>query len=209
MANFFIDDCGTMWSGNSAELRRAFDSPFSGGDFADYAVRTLGFIAADRFGAALQIRLCPKRVSEPALVHLKTWLGGQKCDRAIVSDAAADGGWTFGVFADKTQLFTHFDKLMRRARKASGGDILTRMVDAENLDAHHPLRRLVGEWDQMRRLRNFAELKAVAASALGRRNLIVEASKANSALVFADVGDGFHSYGSSWAREALGVPVTT
>jgi hypothetical protein len=97
---------------------------------------------------------------------------------------------------------------MRRARKASGGDILTRMVEAEKLEAQHPLRRLIGEWDAMRRSRNFADLKSAAATALGRRNLIVEASKSNSSLVFSDVGDGFQSYGSSWAREALGVPVT-
>ena len=56
MSLLLIDDQGEIWDGQSRKLRQSFGSPYSGGEFSDYAVANLGFVALNVYGGSCQVR---------------------------------------------------------------------------------------------------------------------------------------------------------
>ena len=87
MALLLIDDQGHLWDGASRTLRASFDSPYSGGEFSDYAVTNLGFVAANAYGGSCQIRLRPNFVTDAAHKQPETLveLGAHRPHRPVVA----------------------------------------------------------------------------------------------------------------------------
>lgn len=92
---YMIDDRGELWhSAPSRQLRAAFGSPFSGGEFVDYAVRNLGFVAVKSQGAASQVWLRPSFAATRALNSLRNWLQQAQVERLVIT--LFEDGWRGG-----------------------------------------------------------------------------------------------------------------
>ncbi len=91
MSLLLIDDLGKVWQGESRQLRVAFDSPYSGGEFTEYAVKNLGFIAIDFYGSSAQLRMRPNFLGEKTVASARHWLQSAKVQRVALT--TFEGGW--------------------------------------------------------------------------------------------------------------------
>jgi hypothetical protein len=91
MSLLLIDDQGQFWRGESRQLRAAYDSPYSGGEFVEYAVKNLGFVAINVYGASCQLRLRPNFIGIRVVEALRDWLSATKIERVVLT--TFETGW--------------------------------------------------------------------------------------------------------------------
>ncbi len=92
MGLMIFDDMGVAWDAKSPQLAEALHSSIRGEALADYAVRNLGFVAAEAIHASARIRIRPAIVSQGAHGALSHWLLDCAYDRILLS--SFEGNWS-------------------------------------------------------------------------------------------------------------------
>ena len=144
MSLLLIDDQGEIWDGQSRKLRQSFDSPFSGGEFSDYAVANLGFVALNVYGASCQVRLRPAVVSDRTYRALQGWLERTRNERIVLT--WLDSDWQNELQRAGPACQRRLEDLMASARRAMPNDFLSRLVLPEELSRNSPLVEIVRQW---------------------------------------------------------------
>ena len=188
MSLLLIDDQGEIWDGQSRKLRQSFGSPYSGGEFSDYAVANLGFVALNVYGGSCQVRLRPTVVSDRSFRALHDWLNRTRNERVVLT--WLDNEWQNELLRAGPSSLRRIEELMAGARRALPNDFLSRKLSAEELPKGSPLREILENWPSLsvasgqRGLMNWVE------QALGPRHLSVKKSNDRGKLVF-------HSFGAA------------
>lgn len=80
-----INTQGQVWDGSSRLLHDAYDTPYSGGEFSEYAVINLGFLAINVYGYSAQVRLRPNFTADAAFDSLYRCLRSRPFDRIVMT----------------------------------------------------------------------------------------------------------------------------
>lgn len=205
MVLLLIDDQGKRWDGASRELRLAFDSPYSGGEFAHYAILNLGFVAVHSYASSFQIRLRPSIVSDRTAATLRQWLTTNEAARGVVSSYSAE--WHSELIAGTVLAATRIDRLIADSRRAKPQDYLARPVDPVTLAEMPALARIVNDWDRLRQPSGQHMLLELLKQAFGDRYVVVKKEPGQGSLVFHELGDGLFTKYETWRNCAVGAPV--
>ncbi len=204
MSLLLIDDQGEVWDGQSRKLRQSFDSPYSGGEFSDYAVANLGFVALNIYGASCQIRLRPSVVSERAYRTLVGWLERSHNERVVLTHL--DCNWSNELLRAGQSIQRRLDDLMAGAHRAKPNDFLSRRLTAEDLPAG-PLRDILENWPSLGVPAGQQALMHLVGLALGQRHLMVKQGTGHEKLVFHSFGAELFSDYDTWRSCAVGAPI--
>jgi hypothetical protein len=205
MSLLLIDDQGELWRGDSRQLRVAFDSPYSGGEFAEYAVKNLGFVAINVFGASCQARLRPKFATEPAINALLAWLARSRLERMVVSTFETEWQSQLVRVADAPELLS---QLVSRALMAKPDDFLSKGLDVSAIANRPLLRDIVEAWPHIVGQYEYKALLALLRGIFENRFVVVKRPSEAPDLLFHEVGDGllFSAY-ETWRSCAIGAPI--
>jgi hypothetical protein len=201
-----IDDQGEFWDGGSRQLRSAFDSPFSGGEFSAYAVRNLGFVAIDQFGSSCQLRLRPAMVSAKAVCALVDWLKMRSFSR--VSAAWFTEDWSYEIFPSLKATLERLASVIEAAHTPSSSDFKTRVMGPSDVRHANALAALMERWQSLSGEGRFTELEWLIRQSLGRRYAFVERDDGSARLVFRELGSGIIDHNQMWRRSAIGQPIS-
>ncbi|MGE0765466.1 MAG: hypothetical protein AB7L90_03290 [Hyphomicrobiaceae bacterium] len=205
MLLLLIDDQGEIWRGDSRELRAAFDSPYSGGEFIDYAVKNLGFIAINVFGASCQTRLRPDLVTERATFTLLDWIGNTRFERMVVS--AFDKDWS-NELVRMSDVPDRLAQMLTQGGRARPNDFLSRTLDASAIANRPLLRDIINGWPHIVDQFEFEALIAMLKGVFNDRLVVVKRSAEAPKMLFHEVGDGLlYSAYDTWKACAVGAPV--
>lgn len=186
-------------------MRRSYGSPYSGGEFSDYAVMNLGFIATNVYGRSAQIRLRPSFAADPAIDTAYRWLLGQQFDRVVLSWHGDE--WTNEMLRSCKEALERLDVLLDDARRTPPAHFLSRPVkEASPKDAAN-LRGLMDRWAQLYHSHDEVALKEMLQSVLGSRYVVVRADNTSPHLRFAEFGDGLYANCDTWRSCAVGAPI--
>jgi hypothetical protein len=206
MSLLLIDDQGEIWAGSSAALRRTFDSPYSGGDFVDYAVLNLGFVALNNFGSSCQVRIRPSMVTDGAYRALKMCLLKVKCERVVIT--AFDRDWSNELVRSGEVALNRLEQHLVKGRSPKARDFLVRPLTQSELPASTALGQLSRNWSELSRPSGQHELMRLLQVALGDRYVVVKTEPTNGKIVFHEFGQGLFSQYDTWRTCAVGAPVS-
>lgn len=204
MLLLLADDQGRIWRGDSRELRCAFDSPYSGGEFTEYAILNLGFVAINGFGSSFQIRLRPSRVAERACQALVAWLEKVACDRVVIT--SFDGTWT-NQMVKPNGVDDCIRSLVSHAQRSRQDDFLVKSVGLEQLDAKQPIGQLARDWRELTGSMDQRQLLRVLKDALGDRFVVVRREPDRGRMLFQHIGEGLFQQYETWRNCAVGAPI--
>lgn len=204
MSLLMIDDQGEIWRGDSRQLRVAFDSPYSGGEFCEYAVKNLGFVAINLYGLSCQVRLRPKFVGEKTFKALRDWLRRGKMQRVVMS--VFDKEWR-DELVHARQIEGRLEALLPASSPARPGDFLSKPMPVESLEARPKLRDVVASWPYLAENYDLETLLKVVRSIFDDRFVVVSKSEADNRLVFAEIGQKLFSPYDTWRSCAVGAPI--
>ncbi len=204
MSLLLIDDQGEIWDGQSRKLRQSFDSPYSGGEFSDYAVANLGFVALNIYGASCQVRLRPSVVSERAYRSLVGWLERSRNERIVLTHL--DNDWSNELLRTGPSIQRRLDDLMAGAHRAKPNDFLARRLTATDLPTG-PLRDILENWPTLGVPAGQPALMHLIELSLGQRHVTVKAGTGADKLVFHSFGAELFSNYETWRSCAVGAPI--
>ncbi|NJO34110.1 MAG: hypothetical protein HC869_14175 [Rhodospirillales bacterium] len=205
MALLLIDDQGHLWDGASRTLRASFDSPYSGGEFSDYAVTNLGFIAANAYGGSCQIRLRPSFVAPEAMRSLLHWLNSGRIDRIVLS--WLDKDWHHELLRSRETAVARVSELVEAAGRTQPNDFLAHDVKAGQLPENTALGILLRYWDRLSEPEGHASLMNLLNKALGNRYVLAQKDPHIAKMVFREFGGGLFNHYDAWRSNGLGVPI--
>ncbi|MGE5511123.1 MAG: hypothetical protein ACM31O_07725 [Bacteroidota bacterium] len=205
MALLLIDDQGQIWDGASRTLRASFDSPYSGGEFSDYAVTNLGFIAANAYGGSCQIRLRPSFVAPNAMQSLLHWLKSGRVDRIVLS--WLDKDWHHELLRSRDAAVTRVGELIDAAQRAQPNDFISNEVTAAQLPENTALGILLRYWERLSEPEGQPSLMDLLNKALGNRYVLVQRDPSNAKLVFRKFGGGLFNHYDAWRANGVGAPL--
>ena len=205
MSLLLIDDQGEIWDGQSRKLRQSFGSPYSGGEFSDYAVANLGFVALNVYGGSCQVRLRPTVVSDRSSRTLQDWLNRTRNDRVVLT--WLDGDWHNELLRAGPSCLRRIDELMSNAHRTMPNDFLSRKMTAEELPAGSPLREILENWPSLSVASGQRALMNLVEQSLGQRHLSVKKSNDRGKLVFHSFGEELFSDYETWRTCAVGAPM--
>jgi hypothetical protein len=205
MSLLLIDDQGKLWNGSSRELRLAFDSPYSGGEFSHYAILNLGFVAINGYVNSFQIRLRPAVVSDRTVATLRQWLGTCDAARGVVSSFGVE--WSSELIMGATAALARIEHLVAEGRRAKPQDYIARPVAPEVLTEMPAVARIVNDWDRLSQPSGQHVLMDLLKQAFGDRYIVVKKEPHQGSLVFAELGDGLFTKYETWRTCAVGAPV--
>lgn len=200
-----IDDQGETWDGSSRQLRLAFDSPFSGGEFVDYAVLNLGFIATNVFGKAVQIRLRPLLTTDGAVSGLKELLQRHRFERVVIS--SYDGEWSNELIGSVPAAIARLNETLSESRLALSGDFLTTKVGPKDIPTDTAIGQIVRHWPRLSQQAGPHVLMDLLRAALGDRYVKVKMSSTGEKVVFHEIGNGLYGNYDTWRACAVGAPI--
>jgi hypothetical protein len=205
MSLLLIDDQGELWRGDSRQLRIAFDSPYSGGEFVEYAVKNLGFVAINVFGASCQARLRPGFVTERASKTLLEWLTRSRLERMVVSTFERDWKSQLIRVADAP---ARLSQLMDQASQAKPDDFLSSGLTLSAISHRPLLRDIVEAWPHIVGQYEYDALLALIKGIFENRFVVVKMPSEAPHLLFHEVGEGllFSAY-ETWRACAIGAPI--
>lgn len=205
MSLLLIDDQGEIWDGQSRRLREAFNSPYSGGEFAEYAVANLGFVALNVYGASCQVRFRPSIVADTTSRALMTWLGKSNNERLVLT--WLDDDWSSELLRAGPTCVKRIEQLI--AEKAHGKpiDFLTRLLTVDELHPGSPLGELVRNWSSLSTPSGHHALMRLLEITLGKRYAIVRQDASSGRMIFSELGDGLFSSYDTWRSCAIGAPM--
>lgn len=205
MTLLLIDDQGTPWNGASRELRSAFDSPYSGGEFIEYAVINLGFVAVNTYGNSYQVRIRPAIVSKTALGTLATRLASTKVDRVVLS--SFDGEWSNELIPSQIAVLRRIKELIVEAARAKPEDFLSRPTETVRGPAGAAISQILKNWARLSQHNGQHELMQRLSAAFGDRYVVVQQDSRDRTVVFKEMGGGLFSNYETWKSCAIGAPV--
>jgi len=200
-----IDDQGQDWSANSRQIREAFDSPYSGGEFVDYAVANLGFAAVNDYGSSYQIRLRPSLIGEKCFRVLTEWLRLAKSERVVLSWYGTD--WSYELFRTPVAAASRIEQLVRSSRTSKQEDFLSRKVSTHELHPTSPLGHLIRNWSAYSAPSSRDTLVNLMRSTLGERYVIVRKNDNDGRISFQQFGRDLFSKYETWRSCAVGAPI--
>lgn len=210
MLLLLIDDQGEIWRGESRKLRDAFDSPFSGGEFVEYAIKNLGFIAVNVYGASCQVRLRPKFLGDLARETLRRWLHDRRVERIVLS--YFDTNWIDELITPKA-LDTRLDALSP-TQSDRADDFLLRtlpMDEAPRLTiSNSPLAigDIMKSWPTLLNEYETANLLRLLRLAFNENFVIVQRPNGGERLLFSEFGEQMYWRYSTWRECAIGAPIS-
>jgi hypothetical protein len=205
VALLLIDDQGQIWDGASKTLRASFDSPYSGGEFSDYAVANLGFIAANAYGGSCQIRLRPSFVAPSAMQSLLHWLSSGRIDRIVLS--WLDKDWHHELLRSRDGAVTRVRELITAASHTQPNDFIASEVTAAQLPENTALGILLRYWERLSEPEGRPSLMDLLNKALGNRYVLVQRAPDNGRLVFRKFGGGLFKHYDAWRANGVGAPL--
>jgi hypothetical protein len=205
LALLLIDDQGQIWDGASKTLRASFDSPYSGGEFADYAVTNLGFVATNAYGGSCQIRIRPSFIAPSALDSLLHWLNAGKIDRIVLS--WLDKDWHHELLRSRDETVGRVNELVEASKRAQPNDFISQQIAASELPENTALGILLRYWDRLSEPEGRPSLMELLNKALGNRYVRVQRDPGTTKLVFRELGGGMFNHYDAWRSNGLGVPI--
>jgi hypothetical protein len=210
MLLLLIDDQGEVWRGESRKLRDAFDSPFSGGEFIEYAIKNLGFIAVNVYGSSCQIRLRPKFLGDMTREALRRWLKDRRVDRIVLSHF--DSAWIDELIVPQA-LDTRLDALSPK-RATRTDDFLLRALPIENAprmvvdNTHLVVADIMKSWPTLLREYDTANLLRLLRVAFNEQFVIVQRPNGGDRVLFSEFGDQMYWRYDTWRECAIGAPIS-
>ena len=206
MSLLLIDDQGVVWDGGSRQVRKAFDSPYSGGEFTEYAVLNLGFVAINGYGNSCQIRVRPSLVTPAAAAALADWLADGRFARVVLSAFATE--WTTELLGSATLASHRLQSLLAVGRKARPEDFLSREVQvAIAVRERTALAQILGDWRRLAEPSGQHQLMQLLQQTFGDRYVVVKKDATQGSVVFHELGEGLFSKYETWRACAVGAPV--
>jgi len=200
-----IDDQGQVWDGSSRQLRHAYDSPYSGGEFSDYAVVNLGFIATNVYGHSAQIRLRPTFTADAAYDALYRWVLNRRFDRIVLT--WLDDGWHNEMLRTNQAALIRLDDLIEEAKRQRPEDFLSTTIAQEEIRRDPKLFSVMERWNRVTRDQQPSEVHSAINSILGNRYIICQDEGAGQRLHYKEVGDGLFVDYDTWRTCAVGAPM--
>lgn len=200
-----IDDQGTCWNGHSRELRAAFDSPYSGGEFVDYAVINLGFIAINVYGNSFQLRLRPSLVKPRAVTALANRLEAARVERVVLTWFGSD--WSNELIASHDATMKRITELVRAGQNSNPADFLVREADPTASHLNPAIGQILSNWQRLGTPNGQHQLMSLLQATFGDRYVVVKRDQKINAIVFHELGEGLFSKYETWRSCAVGAPV--
>jgi len=199
-----IDDLGEMWHGDSRRLRAAFDSPYSGGEFVEYAVKNLGFVAVNVYGTSCQVRLRPGFVATKALMAFRAWLKRSQLERVVIT--RFEGGWQDELVrpSDAEQ---RIDDLVQPERGQASDDYLSVPLASADLSERPALAEVIEQWPQIAENYDTDTMVRLLRSVFDDRFVIVRRSPDRQKLCFQEFGGQIYARYEPWRTCAVGAPI--
>ena len=205
MSLLLVDDQGEVWDGQSRKLRHAFDSPYSGGEFSEYAVANLGFVALNTYGTSCQVRLRPATVSDRTFRSVCNWLHTSRSERVVLT--WLDDDWTNELLRAGETITNRLEELITGAKRAKPSDFLSRRIDTPELGPHSPLGEIARQWPDLSAPSGQHALMHLLRAALGDRYIVVKKQADVGKLVYQEFGEGLFGYYETWRHCAVGAPM--
>jgi hypothetical protein len=200
-----IDDQGQVWDGSSRQLRHAYDSPYSGGEFSDYAVVNLGFIATNVYGHSAQIRLRPTFTADAAYDALYRWVLSRRFDRIVLT--WLDNGWHNEMLRTNQAALIRLDDLIEEAKRQRPEDFLSTLISRDDVQRDAALKELLNKWTSATSDNRPEAVGNAVNSILGNRYAIVQQDESNNRLLYRELGDGLFTSYDTWRTCAVGAPM--
>jgi hypothetical protein len=200
-----IDDQGQVWDGSSRQLRHAYDSPYSGGEFSDYAVVNLGFIATNVYGHSAQVRLRPTFTADAAYDALYRWILNRRFDRIVLT--WLDDGWHNEMLRTNQAALIRLDDLIEVAKRQRPEDFLSTLISRDDVQRDVALKELLTKWTTATVDNRPEAVGSVVNSILGNRYAIVQQDQSNNRLLYRELGDGLFTSYDTWRTCAVGAPM--
>ncbi|MGE0700592.1 MAG: hypothetical protein AB7O57_15950 [Hyphomicrobiaceae bacterium] len=204
MSLLLIDDQGEIWQGDSRKLREAFDSPFSGGEFVEYAIKNLGFVAVNVYGTSCQIRFRPDFLGNHTISSLKCWIEKSRAQRIVMSHF--ESGWQ-DVLVLPAVAVGKLNELMERRHFSKSGDFLSQNLAIGALKGRQELRDIVESWPNLIANYDAEVLLRLAKFAVDYRYAVVKRSDSQGKLVFDEISDRIYCAFDTWRECAVGAPI--
>ena len=199
-----IDDLGELWRGDSRRLRAAFDSPYSGGEFVEYAVKNLGFVAINTYGTSCQMRLRPGFVAERALQGLRKWLHGSKFERFVITKF--EGGWR-DELVKACNLMLRLEEILLKGQPARPDDFLSAPLTAAVPDGASPLAEIIEDWPRLVNEYEADTIVRLLRTVFRDQFVVVRPKPDQGRLVFQEFGNKMYSRYETWRECAIGAPI--
>ena len=206
MLLLLIDDQGELWRGDSRRLREAFDSPYSGGEFVEYAIKNLGFIAINVFGASCQARLRPGFVSERAAKSLVEWLGRTRVERVVISTLDKKD-WHSELVrgSDASEWLGQF---LRQKPTPKQADYLARTASPAELNGFPLIKDILSAWPHLLSNYDTETLLRLTKSALNSRFAVIHSDNTyGERLRFKEISNSIYSPYETGRTCAVGAPI--
>lgn len=200
-----IDDQGQVWDGSSRQLRHAYDSPYSGGEFSDYAVVNLGFIATNVYGQSAQIRLRPSFTADAAFDALYRWLLSRRFDRVVLT--WLEEGWHNEMLRSNQAALVRLDDLIEVAKRQRPDEFLSDNMPEPTVRDSAAMQHLFKNWQQLSANQNETELRRMLETIIGHRYVVVKGQPNAEKLVFSEFGGGIFANYDVWRSCAVGAPI--
>lgn len=200
-----IDDQGQVWDGGSRQLRHAYDSPYSGGEFSDYAVVNLGFIATNVYGQSAQIRMRPSFTADSAFDALYRWLVSRHFDRVVLT--WLDDGWHNEMLRSNKEALIRLDDLIEVGKRQRPDAFLSQHVTAPTPRDPKLMQQLFNEWPTISANLDETQMRRLLEPLLGPRYVVVKAERNTPKLVFSEFGGGIFANYDVWRSCAIGAPI--
>jgi hypothetical protein len=199
-----IDDLGELWRGDSRRLRAAFDSPYSGGEFIEYAVKNLGFVAINMYGTSCQVRLRPGFVAEKALSGLRNWLEPIRFERVVISKF--EGGWR-DELVKATNLMRRLEEILVRGQQTRPDDFLASPMASASFDKLTPIADIIEGWTHLTNAYEAETIIRLLRAVFRDQFVVVKQQPDYGRLVFKEFGDKMYSRYETWRECAIGAPI--
>lgn len=206
MRLLLIDDRGELWPESSNVIKKSFASTGARDGVSAYLVKNLGFIAIDKFGASLQIRVRPAIVTQAAIETALNWLSRDNFERLLLA-YYHDDDWQFELVREPTLMGHRLIQLVNLHQLKRPGDFIAAPSDVATL-AHYPaLQSLIDHWDKFSRELSPEGLTRIVRQLTRGRYVIVQRDTGSGRLVLAETGGGYRTHGRKWANDMRGAPV--
>jgi hypothetical protein len=194
-----------VWDGSSRQLRHAYDSPYSGGEFSDYAVVNLGFIATNVYGQSAQIRLRPSFTADAAYDALYRWLLNRRFERIVLT--WLDNGWQNEMLRSNQAALIRLDDLIEEAKRQRPDEFLSRKLEGPSVRDPQAMQQLFRDWPNLAANLNEVEIRRILEPLLGHRYVVVRGQRDADKMLFSEFGGGIFANYDVWRSCAIGAPI--
>ncbi|MDX2155648.1 MAG: hypothetical protein SFW09_03975 [Hyphomicrobiaceae bacterium] len=203
MSLLVIDDQGELWRGDSRQLRANFDSPYSGGEFIEYAAKNLGFIAINLYTSSCQLRLRPSFVTARTANGLLNWMRGHKFERVVLT--IYESGWR------DTLLKPHeVEQRIEGLAATQAGQFekfMSRPLQPPPLEGQTILADVFSNWRHLAATYDTDTLVRLLRSVFDQRYAVMLKQAGSGRLVFKEFGHKMFPQYDIWRTCAVGAPV--